>query len=97
MTIKHLLLFTASLLSLQSQAQRFQQHVEYSMEVDFDATKNQYQGKQTLKYTNNSPDTLQKVFFHLFNNAFQPKSSIDRKSTRLNSSHPSISRMPSSA
>lgn len=83
MTIKHLLLFTASLLSLQSQAQRFQQHVDYSMEVDFDATKNQYQGKQTLKYTNNSPDTLQKVFFHLFNNAFQPKSSMDIRNQTL--------------
>jgi hypothetical protein len=32
----------------------------------------QYKGKQELVYTNNSPDTLRKVYYHLFNNAFQP-------------------------
>ena len=36
----------------------------------------QYQGSQTINYTNNSPDTLNKVFFHLFFNAFQPGSEM---------------------
>lgn len=37
----------------------------------------QYKGKQELVYTNNSPDTLKRVFFHLYNNAFQPGSEMD--------------------
>ena len=38
-----------------------------------------YKGKQELIYTNNSPDTLKKVYFHLFNNAFQPGSEMDAR------------------
>ena len=43
----------------------WQQHVEYTMDVDVDVNKYQYKGKQTLVYTNNSPDDLDKVFYHL--------------------------------
>jgi hypothetical protein len=64
-------------------AQRFQQRVDYKMEVNFDDKKHQYKGVQTLKYTNNSPDTLQKVFFHLYNNAFQPGSIMDVRNLTL--------------
>ncbi|GAQ48328.1 Zn-dependent aminopeptidase [Flavobacterium psychrophilum] len=39
----------------------------------------QYKGKQTLVYTNNSPDTLHRVYYHLFNNAFQPNSCMDAR------------------
>lgn len=39
----------------------------------------QYQGKQQVIYTNNSADTLQKVYFHLYNNAFQPGSEMDAR------------------
>ncbi len=60
----------------------WQQHVDYKMEVSMDVKNYQYKGKQTLKYTNNSPDTLKRVFFHLFNNAYQPNSAMD---TRLKS------------
>ena len=55
----------------------WQQKVDYKMEVSMDVKTYQYKGKQTLVYTNNSPDTLKKVFFHLFNNAFQPNSAMD--------------------
>ena len=37
----------------------------------------QYKGRQELVYTNNSNDTLQRVFYHLYNNAFQPGSEMD--------------------
>lgn len=39
----------------------------------------QYKGNQELVYTNNSPDTLRKVFYHLYNNAFQPGSEMDAR------------------
>ena len=55
----------------------WQQHVDYKMEVDMDVKSYQYTGKQKLVYTNNSPDTLKKVFYHLYNNAFQPGSEMD--------------------
>ena len=57
----------------------WQQHVDYKMDVEMDVKTYQYKGKQTLTYTNNSPDTLKKVFYHLFNNAFQPNSEMDAR------------------
>ncbi len=57
----------------------WQQHADYKMEVDMNVKTYQYKGKQTLTYKNNSPDTLKKVFYHLFNNAFQPNSEMDAR------------------
>ncbi|WP_263362390.1 M1 family metallopeptidase [Flavobacterium collinsii] len=57
----------------------WQQHVDYKMEVSMDVKNYQYKGKQELVYTNNSPDTLRKVFYHLFLNAFQPGSEMDAR------------------
>lgn len=55
----------------------WQQHVDYKMDVTMDVKNYQYKGKQELVYTNNSQDTLKKVYYHLFNNAFQPGSEMD--------------------
>ncbi|MNQ21728.1 hypothetical protein D3C85_348560 [compost metagenome] len=57
----------------------WQQHVDYKMEVAMDVKNYQYKGKQELVYTNNSPDTLRKVFYHLYPNAFQPGSEMDAR------------------
>ena len=57
----------------------WQQHADYKMEVSMDVKNYQYKGKQELVYTNNSPDTLKKVFYHLFPNAFQPGSEMDAR------------------
>src|SRR6187431_218518 len=57
----------------------WQQHVDYKMDVAMDVKNYQYKGKQELVYTNNSPDTLRKVYYHLFNNAFQPGSEMDAR------------------
>ena len=57
----------------------WQQHVDYKMEVNMDVKKFQYTGKQEIVYTNNSNDTLHKVYYHLFNNAFQPGSEMDAR------------------
>ena len=57
----------------------WQQHVDYKMDVSMDVKTYQYKGKQELIYTNNSPDTLHRVFYHLYNNAFQPGSEMDKR------------------
>lgn len=57
--------------------QYWQQRVNYSIEIEFDDQEHRYSGKQVLTYFNNSPDTLTKVFYHLYNNAFQPGSMMD--------------------
>src|SRR5690606_20323476 len=64
--------------SLHAQGQEYwQQHVDYTMEVDMDVKTYQYTGNQKLVYTNNSPDALDRVFYHLYFNAFQPGSEMD--------------------
>ncbi|TAE15439.1 MAG: M1 family peptidase [Bacteroidetes bacterium] len=65
---------------LTAQTARWQQKAEYQMDIDFDTQKHQFKGKQKLTYTNNSPDTLTRVFYHLYYNAFQPYSLMDVRS-----------------
>lgn len=61
----------------------WQQKVDYTMEVDMDVNTHQYTGNQKLIYTNNSQDTLVKVFYHLYFNAFQPGSEMDVRSRTI--------------
>lgn len=83
LTFAFLLLFSSLPIISQAQAGRWQQAVKYKMDVTMDAPKNQYHGTQVLEYTNNSPDTLNKVFFHLYYNAFQPNSMMDVRSRTI--------------
>ena len=87
MNRKHvfLLLIANCLLSIATQAQsdRWQQRVKYNMNIDVDVNTNRFTGKQKLEYTNNSPDALNRVFYHLYWNAFQPNSSMDARSQEL--------------
>ncbi|MGE8422201.1 MAG: hypothetical protein ACN6PI_05200, partial [Sphingobacterium siyangense] len=55
----------------------WQQKVDYNMDVNVDEKAYQYDGKMTLKYSNNSGQSLKKVYFHLYFNAFQPGSMMD--------------------
>jgi hypothetical protein len=73
------------LVRLQAVAQpdRWQQRVKYTMNVSMDVQTNRFTGTQTLAYTNNSPDTLDHVFYHLYWNAFQPGSMMDTRSREL--------------
>ena len=61
----------------------WQQHVDYKMDVKMDVDKFQYSGTQELKYTNNSADTLKRVYYHLYYNAFQPGSEMDARLTSI--------------
>ncbi len=74
-----LLLFTSYFLPHTSNAQpdRWQQRIKYIMDVSVDVNTNIIKGKQTITYTNNSPDTLKRIFIHLFWNAFKPNSMMD--------------------
>ena len=72
-------LFVAILANAQTSPGYWQQHVDYKMDVDVDVTKYQYKGTQKLVYTNNSPDVLNKVYYHLYYNAFQPDSEMNAR------------------
>lgn len=66
-----------------AQTDRWQQRVKYKMDIAMDAKTHRVTGKQQLAYTNNSPDTLFRVFYHLYWNAFQPGSMMDQRSQAL--------------
>jgi hypothetical protein len=57
----------------------WQQQADYTMSVSMDVKTYRYNGTQQLVYTNNSPDTIHRVFYHLYNNAFQPGSEMDAR------------------
>ena len=78
-----LALVATSLASAQNNTSYWQQHVDYKMEVDMNVDNFQYTGSQELVYTNNSPDTLDRVFYHLYFNAFQPGSEMDVRSLTI--------------
>lgn len=71
-------LLTAVICKAQSKGY-WQQKADYKMEVSMDVETYQYKGKQKLVYTNNSSDTLRRVYYHLYNNAFQPGSEMDAR------------------
>lgn len=77
------LLLCISIGTIEAQPNRWQQRVKYVMDIDMDVNTNQYKGKQKLEYTNNSPDTLDKLFYHIYWNAFQPNSMMDARSREL--------------
>lgn len=61
----------------------WQQRVAYEMDIVMDAPAHRYTGRQRLTYTNNSPDTLRQVFYHLYFNAFQPTSMMAERNRHL--------------
>ncbi|MDA8931340.1 M1 family metallopeptidase [Flavobacteriaceae bacterium] len=79
---KRVLALFALVLSVAASAQNthyWQQKANYTMDVTMDVNTFQYQGTQQISYTNNSPDALNQVFYHLYFNAFQPGSEMDAR------------------
>lgn len=74
----------AQVLTSYSQDFRWQQRVEYVMDVKLDVNTHKLTGTQKLTYHNNSRDTLNKVYYHLYWNAFQPGSMMDVRSRNIN-------------
>ena len=78
--LKFSLFFTiCSLFAFAQQNAYYQQYAKYKMNIDVDATNFTFKGDQTLNYTNNSPDELKVVYFHLYWNAFKPGSMMDQR------------------
>jgi len=80
--MKKLLFITVLLISqfALSQKNYWQQHVDYKMVIDVDVEKHTYIGTQRLVFTNNSPDKLDRVFYHLYFNAFKPGTDLEQNS-----------------
>jgi len=66
-----------------AQPNRWQQKIKYAINVQMDVANNKMAGTEQIDYWNNSPDTLNRVFFHLYWNAFQPNSCMDVRSQEL--------------
>jgi hypothetical protein len=80
-----------SLVALQITAQdRWQQRAEYVMDVRLDTKTHKVTGTQKLTYYNNSKDTLSKVYYHLYFNAFQPGSMMDVRSRNIADPDPRV-------
>ncbi|GAA4146558.1 M1 family metallopeptidase [Sphingobacterium kyonggiense] len=78
-TITSLLLTVLALTSFAQRKTYWQQGVDYTMDIDVNEKTYQYDGKMKLKYSNNSGQELNKVYFHLYFNAFQPGSMMDER------------------
>lgn len=78
-----LLLLLLFVFAFSARADYWQQEVNYEMQIDFDAENHQFTGRQQLAYVNHSPDTLTRVYYHLYFNAFQPNSMMDVRSRSI--------------
>ncbi|MCJ7759042.1 MAG: M1 family metallopeptidase [Gillisia sp.] len=85
-----LTILTSIWATAQNNTSYWQQKVDYEMDVDMDVKNYQYTGIQELVYTNNSPDTLNRVFYHLYFNAFQPGSEMDVRSLTIPDPDPRV-------
>ena len=66
-----------------AQSSYWQQEIKYDIDVDFNHQIHQFNLSEEITYINNSPDDLNKVFFHLYYNAFQPGSMMDVRSRTI--------------
>jgi hypothetical protein len=53
------------------QTNYFQQQVNYTIDVTLNDVQNTLDGFEIINYTNNSPDTLRYIWFHLWPNAYK--------------------------
>jgi hypothetical protein len=66
----------AQTISLQADSATYwQQRADYTITVDLDTKNRALGGRETIAYRNNSPDTLDAFYMHLYPNAFRDKTS----------------------
>lgn len=92
MRIKIVLIHCLALLGgvVHAQDIRWQQRADYTMNVRLDVQTHRVNGTQKIVYQNNSPDTLRKVYYLLFFNAFQPGSMMDIRSRTIADPDPRV-------
>ncbi len=85
--LQRLFLFAASLLltsTVLAQAPAdWSQNVAYDMDITLKTDRHRMFGTQRATYTNNSPDTLHTVYYHLYFNAFNPSSMMAERNRHL--------------
>lgn len=77
------IILTLLVTAVNAQPDRWQQHIKYQIAVDVNVATNRFTGTEKIDYWNNSPDTLNRIFFHTYWNAFQPNSMMDVRSREL--------------
>jgi hypothetical protein len=75
---------TLTLFSLSAQGPYFQQHVAYTINVKLNDQKHELSGNESLVYTNNSPDALSFIWFHIWPNAYKDHSTALAKQLLAN-------------
>jgi len=81
--LSFIIIFVVSEKAISQNDSYWQQRVKYTMQVEMDVEKHSYDGYQHLIYYNNSPDTIRKVYYHLFYNAFQPGSIMAKRAESI--------------
>ena len=69
--IRIFIYFGASISILMAQKEYFQQHVSYEIDVKLDDQNHTLSAFEKIEYTNNSPDTLEYIWFHIWPNAYK--------------------------
>ncbi|ANE52815.1 M1 family metallopeptidase [Flavisolibacter tropicus] len=80
--MKRLFSFAALLMAITSFAQQtpyWQQQVNYNIDVNLNDKAHTLKGFETIEYTNNSPDKLEYIWFHLWPNAYKNDSTAFAK------------------
>ncbi len=75
--ILFIFLFASS--NLFAQSTDWQQRVNYEIDVTLNDKKHELDGRMELEYINNSPDTLDFIYFHLYPNAYKNQSTAFAK------------------
>ncbi|MFO8086856.1 MAG: M1 family metallopeptidase [Bacteroidales bacterium] len=78
-TLLFLFLITSIAVMAQEPTPYWQQKTDYTIDATLDINTDIISGKQKLIYYNQSPHTLDKLYFHLYQNAFQPGSYMDNR------------------
>jgi hypothetical protein len=74
--MKQLLVLILLIVSITtSNAQYWQQEVNYTIQVKLDDKSHVLRGSEIIQYTNNSPNSINEIYMHLWPNAYRDKKS----------------------
>ena len=76
------ILFFSSIASF-AQDGYWQQRTDYKIDINLNVEDHTFTGNEVIRYTNNSPHKINKIYYHLFFNAFQPGSMMDNRNLSL--------------